>query len=299
MIRHDRGFSIINSSESDGIPSPIRENDSFKKLFDFKDSEPTSKLNSRKVKIEFSDTMTKGKSKKKEEVDKSKHADFTYSSIDQMIFAANSQNDLDAHGHDNGSIAETVKHSDSKAQLSHSKVGESKENTEPENDKSFDYPPELSRELKQYSLRSSVDYKFYAENRGHDIDEAEIEVPSINNSIVDYPQIKQIGGKMMYENSEIQNQDSVSHRDGSVLKQRKSHQENNEKKATKKEFEDGRKIPQDAELDQDEIDRHSTVKKVILMLFIKILFRLNSKTQSDKVYKTKKTHNSNPVYTKI
>lgn len=30
MIRHDRGYSIVNSSDSGGIPSPIRESESFK-----------------------------------------------------------------------------------------------------------------------------------------------------------------------------------------------------------------------------------------------------------------------------
>lgn len=275
MIRHDRGLSLIYSTDSGGIPSPIRESESFKKLFEYKESEATSEFNSRKVKkIEFSDTMTKGKNTKKEkkgEVDKEKHANFTYSSIDRMIFedTNNIDDNIEVGLNDigDGSIAETVKRNDSKLQFDYAYRDTSEKkltkNVELIEDKSFDQPAELTQELKKYSLRSSIDIKFYEELKVKDIDMSGLEIPSINNSLLEHHPVKQIGGKLMYENTEI-HQDSVSHRDGSNLKKRGAAPPNaNEKKATKKEFESqNNELGSANDINPEDIDRNSTVKKV-------------------------------------
>lgn len=269
MIRHDRGFSIVNSSDSGGIPSPIRESESFKKLFEYKESEATSEFNSRKVKkIEFSDTMTKEnghKTKsKKNEKDKG-NANFTHSSIDKMVFDDTEEIDskLDANltGMGDGSIAETVKmkqrHKDDTSALG----SPTKEPVE--NEQSFEHPEELSQEFKKYSLRSSIDEKFFEMMNNKEIDYQDLNLPSINNSIIEYPQTRP-SGRHMYENTDIQNQDSVSHKEMSNFKMKKNQEEKNEKKATKKEFEPKQKGSKSPELNQEEIDRNSTVKKVDL-----------------------------------
>lgn len=270
MIRHDRGFSIVNSTDSGGIPSPIRESESFKKLFEYKDSEASSEFNSRKVKkIEFSDTMTKGKNQKKEEQAKEKCKDFTYSSIENIFNENEIAGDIDVAINDqgNGSIAETVKRDDSKSNIDPDSKRKEESKTAikdiPETEKSFEQPPELSQEVHKYSLRSSVDSKFYQILSKKEMDTLNIEIPSINNSLADYHQLKQFGNKLMYENTEIQNQDSVSQRDSTSLKMRVSKEKNiNEKKATKKEFENQHNESQSCQLNQEEIDRNSTVKKV-------------------------------------
>jgi len=44
------------SASSGGIPSPVRESETFKKILDFKEDEMENSVNSRKIKkIEFSD----------------------------------------------------------------------------------------------------------------------------------------------------------------------------------------------------------------------------------------------------
>ena len=68
LIRADRGYSLIDSQTSDGVPSPVRENDSFKKLFDFKDTNISQNCR----RIEFSDSHTKSKRKNKKKKEEQK-----------------------------------------------------------------------------------------------------------------------------------------------------------------------------------------------------------------------------------
>lgn len=73
MIRADRGYSLILSGSSGGIPSPIRESKDFKKLLDFKEDEAGSSFNSWKIKkIEFSDDQNKHKKTPKNKKKKNK-----------------------------------------------------------------------------------------------------------------------------------------------------------------------------------------------------------------------------------
>ena len=130
-------------------------------------------------------------------------------------------------------------------------------------EQSFENPEQLSQEFKKHSLRSSVDEKFiyqqYNPNSGKLKD---LSLPSINNSLIEYPQPRLPSNRHINENTDIQHQDSLSHRDNRL---KKAPSDKNEKKATKREFE--RKQNAGAggeELDQDEIDRNSTVKKVEL-----------------------------------
>jgi hypothetical protein len=56
LIRADRGYSLVMSGTSGGIPSPVWESDTFKKILDFKDDELENSVNSWRIKkIEFSD----------------------------------------------------------------------------------------------------------------------------------------------------------------------------------------------------------------------------------------------------
>lgn len=236
------------------------------KLFEYKESEANSEFNSRKVKkIEFSDTMTKenGHKKNKKASEKVKgDAHFTHSSIDKLIF--NETDEIDdqinsalEHAEDR-SIAETLKRNSEKKQ------NDENPTTNPEkegyNDASFENPKELSHEFNKYSLRSSIDEKFYEMMYDKQIDLHDLQLPSINNSLIEYQQSRQQTNKHLYENRDIQNQDSVPHQNS---KPRKGKVETNEKKATKKEFESKNKAER-KELDQDEIDRNSTVKKTEL-----------------------------------
>lgn len=259
MIRHDRGYSIVNMSDSGGIPSPIRESDSFKKLIEFKESEATSEFNSRKVKkIEFSDTMTKenahkGKSKKNDKEKGEMH--FTHSSIDKMIFSDTEE--IDNHINsglgeiNDGSYAETVKRSDSK-----NHIESNYKDTPPKDDvpveQSFENPAYLYQEDKKDSLRSSIDKKFFEIMNRQGFDILDLDLPSVNNSLAEYPASKP-SNRQMCENSDIKHPENT--------KKRKNTEEKNERKATKKEFEREQEIE---ELDQDEIDRNSTLKKVEL-----------------------------------
>lgn len=90
MIREDRGYSIAASSNSGGIPSPIRESDTFKKMYEFKDTDKSSTFDQNKIKkIEFSDSMSKEgakKSQKKPNEIKKKDCPFSYSSVDKIVF---------------------------------------------------------------------------------------------------------------------------------------------------------------------------------------------------------------------
>lgn len=272
MIRHDRGFSIVNSSDSGGIPSPIRESDSFKKLIEFKESEATSEFNSRKVKkIEFSDTMTKehnqkGKNKKN---DKEKgEINFTHSSIDKMIFEDTDEIDdklnqgLGEFG--DRSIAETVKRSDSKDNIYSPKDSPPKDDLPIE--QSFENPAYNShRNKEKNSLRSSIDKKFFEIMNEKGLDLNDLDLPSARNSLAEYSQHRANSNRQMYENTDIQHQDSMSHRDSMNIKKKKAKEEKNEKKATKKEFEPKQRDSRENEIiDQDEIDRNSTIKKVEL-----------------------------------
>jgi hypothetical protein len=269
LIRHDRGFSLVNSSNSGGIPSPIRESDSFKKLIDFKDNTGTSEFNSRKVKkIEFSDTMTKeNKHKTKKKENEKGEVNFTHSSMDRMIF--NDTYELDSRlaaglgEFGDGSIAETVKRSGSKPLLEDSKGINHKD---PVIEQSFENPHELSHEVKKYSLRSSIDEKFFGLINHKHIEDRDLNIPSINNSLVEYPSTWNPHNRII-ENKDIQHQDSSSRKDNSTLKQ-KNQDKINEKKATKKEFEreNHRDNKQD---DVDPDDRSSTLKKVELKEAIK------------------------------
>jgi len=268
LIRHDRGFSIVNSTDSGGIPSPIQETDSFKKLIEFKETDGTSEFNSRKVKkIEFSDTMSKenankGKGKKAEK--EKGEINFTHSSIDRMIFdemdEIDSKIDADLHDLADGSIAETVK------RRSSNNITEVENNSNKQSfvvEQSFENPEELSQEFKRYSLNSSIDDRFVYQQDNRNYDKLrELEVPSINNSLIDYNQPRTQSNRHINENTDIQHQDSLSHKDS--FRAKKLNDEINEKKATKKEFENKNKKQPKQDIDQDEIDRNSTTKKLEL-----------------------------------
>jgi hypothetical protein len=267
MIRHDRGLSIVNSTDSGGIPSPIQESESFKKLIEFKESEATSEFNSRKVKkIEFSDTMSKEnvhKSKSKKKNTEKGEAHFTHSSIDRMVFneygEIDSKLDIEINEIGDRSNAETVKWRNTNNATIESPEPQNKENFTVE--QSFENPEQLSQEFKKYSLRSSIDEKFiYQQYNPNSEKLKDLSLPSINTSLVEYPQPRIQSNKHINENTDIQHQDSLSHRDNRL---KKGSNDKNEKKATKREFE--RKQNNGVgggELNQDEIDRNSTIKKV-------------------------------------
>lgn len=100
LIWADWGYSLVFDGSSGGIPSPVRESETFKKLFEYKDDELGSSFNSRKIKkIEFSDdSLTKKwtpKSSKKSKVHKKSapsepedNGEFTHTSIDRMVFGS-------------------------------------------------------------------------------------------------------------------------------------------------------------------------------------------------------------------
>ena len=211
MIRHDRGYSIVNSSDSGGIPSPIRESESFKKLFEYKESEANSDFNSRKVKkIEFSDTMTKenGPKKSKKANEKLKgEVNFTHSSIDRLIFSETDEIDnqinsvLENAG--DGSIAETMKRNSEKQNINSNSLHSPEKQIDPYIEPSFENPEELSHEFKKYSLRSSVDEKFYGALYDKQLDLNDLQLPSINNSLIEYQQSRQTGNKHLWENTDI------------------------------------------------------------------------------------------------
>lgn len=236
MIRHDRGFSLMNSSNSGGIPSPIRESESFKKLIEFKDNSEVSNFNSGKVKkIEFSDTMNKEndkKNKKKSEKVKGE-INFTHSSIDRMIFEGtdgfDQSRDIKNFGN---SISETVKISNNKP-----KIDPFHETSSPEIsadlDPSFENPGEMIHEIKKYSLRSSIDEKFYGLMNEKEIERADLNIPSLNTSLMDYPNTKIQNQRQIIENSHIHHQDSTTHKENSNLKMKKNLEKANERKATK------------------------------------------------------------------
>lgn len=260
LIRHDRGFSLVDSSNSGGIPSPIRESESFKKLIDFKDNTVTSNFNSRKVKkIEFSDTMTKENKHKTKKKDNEKgEANFTNTSMDRMIF--DDTDELDSRlaagiGEiGDGSIAETVKRSGSKPMLEATKESRHKE---PIIEQSFENPNELSHEVNKYSLRSSIDEKFFELINNKNIEVRDLNIPSVNNSMIEYPSTR-ITHNRIIENTDILHQDSSSRKDNTTLKQ-KNIDKLNEKKATKKEFErESNRNNKNDEIGQD--DRSSTLK---------------------------------------
>jgi len=95
LIREDRGFSLIDSDSSNGIPSPVRESETFKELVDFKsETGNSSRLLSKNIKkIKFSgekQSTPPWKKAKKKEVDKEESeedaGDFSHSHLDQFIF---------------------------------------------------------------------------------------------------------------------------------------------------------------------------------------------------------------------
>lgn len=102
MIRADRGYSLINSSSSGGIPSPVWESGTFKKILDFRDDELESSNYSRKIKkIEFSDDQQKQKKrtpnwKKRDskwaEESKEEDMNISHSSIDKFVFGDGENN---------------------------------------------------------------------------------------------------------------------------------------------------------------------------------------------------------------
>lgn len=231
------------------------------KLFEYKESEANSEFNSRKVKkIEFSDTMTKenGNKKNKKANDKVKgDAHFTHSSIDRLIFDETDEIDNRINSvlenAEDRSIAETLKRNSEK------KLKNVKPNPENEGyiEQSFENPGDLSHEYFGYSLRSSVDEKFFGAMYDKQVDLNDLQLPSINNSLIEYQQSRSQTAKHLCENTDIQNQDSVPHQNS---KTKKGKAEANEKKATKKEFEAKAKA-EGNEFDQHEIDQNSTVKK--------------------------------------
>ena len=233
MIRHDRGFSLVNSSNSGGIPSPIRESESFKKLIEFKESSDHSDLNSGKVKkIEFSDTMTRDNGQKKnKKVEKVKgDAHFTHSSIDRMVFQETDEFDhnINAGIRNTGdSISETVKIGTNKNNNPSTNESPPKEPNE-QIEQSFENPGELVHEMKKYSLRSSVDEKFYDCINDTEIKEQDINIPSLNTSLMDYPNTKVNYQRNIIENNDI-NQESTSHKGNSSLKMKKNQEKVNEK----------------------------------------------------------------------
>lgn len=98
LIREDRGFSLIDSDSSNGIPSPVWESETFKELVDFKsETGNSSRLLSKNIKkIKFSgekhNTPPKKKKKKKDEAKEPKEeseedpGDFSHSHLDNFIF---------------------------------------------------------------------------------------------------------------------------------------------------------------------------------------------------------------------
>lgn len=92
----------------------------------------------------------------------------------------------------------------------------------------------------------------------------DLQLPSVNNSLMEPQPARQIYNKHLYENTDINRQEPASHKDSSSLKNKYSKDERNEKKATKKEFEANSNILKSERVNQDEIDRNSTVKKMEL-----------------------------------
>ncbi|CAI2369547.1 unnamed protein product [Moneuplotes crassus] len=279
MIRHDRGFSILNSTNSNGIPSPIRESESFKKLIEYKENTENSDFNSGKVKkIEFSDTMNKDNDKKKNKKnDKIKgEANFTHSSIDRMVFEETDKYNRQVRDFGD-SISETVKINNSKPEFE-----ESKQNSQGEDaiEPSFENPKELIEEMNRYSLRSSIDEKFYNMGEDKEAYKQDLKIPSVNTSLMDYPNPRFQNPRHIIENSNIQQQDSGSHhKENSNLKMKKDIRKQM-KKATKKEFD--REDESNKGLNQEEIDRNSTIKKAELKDAIKNGKKENNQQETGK-----------------
>lgn len=109
LIWADRGFSIVNSISSGGIPSPIHESKDFQKMIEM-DNENGSTFNSWKIKkIEFSDeNISKHKKKKdrknngdrvkteEELLEEEDNKEFTYSTLERLIFGNDEEVKLDS-----------------------------------------------------------------------------------------------------------------------------------------------------------------------------------------------------------